>query len=146
MKPYPTTTFWANHGSVRSIPSPMPHIRKSATQSLGAMSVRSIATRNGEEMLGSRTEEKKQTQFLSVNQADKKGVEQPNLAPSNQTSQKGKHQDQAEGIRLEVSPEEGWKPEEDVELIPLDPDKLERKARISSGQNQEEKVELAPLL
>lgn len=97
-------------------------------------------------MLSSRIEESKQTQFLSVNQADMKGVEQPNLAPSNQTIQKGKHKDQVEGIRPEVSPEERWKPEEDVELVPLDLDKLERKARISSGQNQEEKVELAPFL
>ncbi|CAL9016058.1 unnamed protein product [Prunus brigantina] len=36
--------------------------------------------------------------------------------------------DQAEEIFPEVSPEEGWKPEEDVELIPLDPDHPDRKA------------------
>ncbi|CAL9017512.1 unnamed protein product [Prunus brigantina] len=81
----------------------------------------------------------KQTQFLPVNQADLKGVEQaeekadPNL-------------DQVEGIRPEVYPEEGWKPEEDVELVPLDPDKPERTARIGSRLSQEEKAELAAFL
>ncbi|CAL9004827.1 unnamed protein product [Prunus brigantina] len=51
-----------------------------------------------------------------------------------------------EGIRPEVYPEEGWKPEEDVELVPLDPDKPERTARIGSRLNQEEKAELAAFL
>ncbi|CAL9019627.1 unnamed protein product [Prunus brigantina] len=51
-----------------------------------------------------------------------------------------------EGIRPEFYPEEGWKPEEDVELVPLDPDKPERTARIGSRLSQEEKAELAALL
>ncbi|CAL9028599.1 unnamed protein product, partial [Prunus brigantina] len=51
-----------------------------------------------------------------------------------------------EGIRPEVYPEEGWKPEEDVELVPLDPDKPERTARIGSRLSQEEKAELAAFL
>ncbi|KAI5344695.1 hypothetical protein L3X38_012572 [Prunus dulcis] len=72
----------------------------------------------------------KQTQLLPVNQADLKGVEQG----------------QVEGIRPEVSPEEGWKPEEDVELVPLDPDKPERKVRIGSRISHEEKVEIAAFL
>ncbi|KAI5329272.1 hypothetical protein L3X38_028669 [Prunus dulcis] len=55
-------------------------------------------------------------------------------------------QDQVEGIRPEVSPEEGWKPEEDAELVPLDPDKPERKARIGSRLSHEEKIELAAFL
>ncbi|XP_020412829.1 uncharacterized protein LOC109947303 [Prunus persica] len=54
--------------------------------------------------------------------------------------------DQVEGIRPEVSPEEGWKPKEDVELVPLDPDKPERKARIGSRLSHEEKIELVALL
>ncbi|KAI5313520.1 hypothetical protein L3X38_042696 [Prunus dulcis] len=37
-------------------------------------------------------------------------------------------EDQVQGIHLEVSPEEEWKPEEDVKLVPIDPDKPERKA------------------
>ncbi|CAL8992737.1 unnamed protein product, partial [Prunus brigantina] len=57
-----------------------------------------------------------------------------------------KNQDQVEGIRPEVYPEEGWKPEEDVELVPLDPDKPERTARIGSRLSQEEKAELAAFL
>ncbi|XP_021829532.1 uncharacterized protein LOC110769801 [Prunus avium] len=43
---------------------------------------------------------------------------------------------------MEVSIEEGWKPEDDVELVPLDLDKPERKAWIAWGLSQEEKVEL----
>ncbi|CAL8082995.1 unnamed protein product [Prunus armeniaca] len=74
----------------------------------------------------------KQMQFLPVNQADLK--------------EQSKNQDQVEGIRPEVSPEEGWKPEDDVELVPLNPDKPERKARISSRLSQEEKAELAAFL
>ncbi|CAL2259783.1 unnamed protein product [Prunus armeniaca] len=58
----------------------------------------------------------KQAQFLPVSQADLK--------------EQSKHQDQAEEVYPEVSPEEGWKPEEDVELIPLDPDQPDKKARI----------------
>ncbi|CAL2256933.1 unnamed protein product [Prunus armeniaca] len=84
----------------------------------------------------------KQTQFLPVNQADLKGVEQAEEKADTQS----KNQDQVEGIRPEVSPEEGWKPEEDVELVPLDPDKPERKARISSRLSQEKKAELAAFL
>ncbi|VVA41842.1 PREDICTED: Transposon, partial [Prunus dulcis] len=41
---------------------------------------------------------------------------------------------------------EGWKPEEDVELIPLDPDQPDRKARIGSRLSPEEKVELTTFL
>ncbi|XP_021833147.1 uncharacterized protein LOC110772965 [Prunus avium] len=51
--------------------------------------------------------------------------------------------DQVKGIRPKVFPEEGWKPEEDFELVPLDPDKLERKTLIGLCLSQEEKVELA---
>ncbi|CAL9007612.1 unnamed protein product [Prunus brigantina] len=51
-----------------------------------------------------------------------------------------KHQDQVTKICLEVSPEEGWKPEEDVELIPLDADQPDRKARIGSRLSPNEKV------
>ncbi|VVA40962.1 PREDICTED: Retrovirus-related Pol poly from transposon, partial [Prunus dulcis] len=39
-----------------------------------------------------------------------------------------------------------WKPEEDAELVPLDPDKPERKARIGSRLSHEEKIELAAFL
>ncbi|CAL8133852.1 unnamed protein product [Prunus armeniaca] len=60
--------------------------------------------------------------------------------------QQSKNQDQIEGIYPKVSPEEGWKPEEDVELVPFDPDKPERKAWIGSGLCQEEKAELAAFL
>ncbi|XP_034225481.1 uncharacterized protein LOC117635238 [Prunus dulcis] len=70
------------------------------------------------------------------------GVSQIN---SDQAMQ-SKHQDQAEEIRPEVFPEEGWKPEEDVELIPLDPDQPDRKAWISSRLSPEEKVELTTFL
>ncbi|CAL2247864.1 unnamed protein product [Prunus armeniaca] len=79
----------------------------------------------------------KQTQFLPVNQADLKGVEQADEKAD---------PDQVEGIRLEVYPEEGWKPEEDVELVPLDPDKPERTARIGSRLSQGEKAELVAFL
>ncbi|XP_020410343.1 uncharacterized protein LOC109946540 [Prunus persica] len=54
--------------------------------------------------------------------------------------------DQVEGIRLNVSPEEGWKLEEDVELVPFDPDKPETKAQIGLRLCQEEKAELAAFL
>ncbi|VVA37764.1 Hypothetical predicted protein, partial [Prunus dulcis] len=47
--------------------------------------------------------------------------------------------DQIEEICPEVSSEEGWKPEEDVELIPLDPDQPDRKAQIGSGLSPDEK-------
>ncbi|XP_020412788.1 uncharacterized protein LOC109947270 [Prunus persica] len=57
-----------------------------------------------------------------------------------------KRHDQAEEIRPEVFPEEGWKPEEDVELIPLDPDQPDRKVRIGSRLSPEEKVELTTFL
>ncbi|CAL9005077.1 unnamed protein product [Prunus brigantina] len=77
----------------------------------------------------------KQTLFLPMNQADLKGVEQTEEKQS-------KNQDQVEGIRPEVYPEKGWKLEKDVELVPLDPDKLERTARIGLRLSQEEKAEL----
>ncbi|CAL9019377.1 unnamed protein product [Prunus brigantina] len=41
---------------------------------------------------------------------------------------------------LLVFPEEGWKPEEDVELIPLDPDQQDKKARIGSRLSPDEKM------
>ncbi|KAI5344038.1 hypothetical protein L3X38_011915 [Prunus dulcis] len=81
----------------------------------------------------------KQTQFLPVNQADLKGVEQAE-------EKANPNRDQVEGIHPEVSPEEGWKPEEEVELVPLDPDKPERKERIGSCLSHEEKIELAAFL
>ncbi|CAL2257054.1 unnamed protein product [Prunus armeniaca] len=74
----------------------------------------------------------KQAQFLPVSQADLK--------------EQSKRQDQAEEICPEVFPEEGWKPEEDVELIPLDPDQPDRKAQIGSLLGPEEKVELITFL
>ncbi|CAL8175714.1 unnamed protein product [Prunus armeniaca] len=54
--------------------------------------------------------------------------------------------DQAEEVYPEVSPEEGWKPEEDVELIPLDPDQPDKKAWIGSVLSPDEKVELTTFL
>ncbi|CAL8136491.1 unnamed protein product [Prunus armeniaca] len=84
-----------------------------------------------------RLKRSKQTQFLSVNQVDLRGVEQ--------TEEKA-DPDQVEGIRPEVSPEKGWKPNEDVELVPFDPDKPERKVWIGSGLSQKEKAEFAAFL
>ena len=55
-------------------------------------------------------------------------------------------QDQGEGIRPEDSPEKGWKPEEDVELVPLDPNQPDKKARIGSRLSPDEKVELTIFL
>ncbi|CAL2257701.1 unnamed protein product [Prunus armeniaca] len=55
-------------------------------------------------------------------------------------------QDQAEEVRPEVSLEEGWKLKKDVELIPLDPNQLDRKARIASHLSSDEKVELTTFL
>ncbi|CAL2227746.1 unnamed protein product [Prunus armeniaca] len=80
---------------------------------------------NGEEMLSSRAEERQANAVPPCESSRSKGIE---------------------GIRPEVSPEEGWKPEEDVELVPLNPDKPERKARIGSRLSQEEKAELAAFL
>ncbi|CAL9000951.1 unnamed protein product [Prunus brigantina] len=54
--------------------------------------------------------------------------------------------DQGEGINLEDSLEKGWKPEEDVELVPLDPDQPDKKARIGSHLSPNEKVELTTFL
>ncbi|CAL8168152.1 unnamed protein product [Prunus armeniaca] len=74
----------------------------------------------------------KQAQFLPVSQADLK--------------EQSKRQEQAEEIRPEVFPEEGWKPEEDIELIPFDPDQPDKKARIGSHLSPDEKVELTTFL
>ncbi|CAL8083178.1 unnamed protein product [Prunus armeniaca] len=74
----------------------------------------------------------KQAQFLPVSQADLK--------------EQSKRQDQVEEIHPEVYPEEGWKPEEDIELIPLDPDQPDKKARIGSRLSPDEKVELTTFL
>ncbi|CAL2270497.1 unnamed protein product [Prunus armeniaca] len=74
----------------------------------------------------------KQAQFLPVSQADLK--------------EQSKRQDQAEEVYPEVFPEEGWKPEEDVELIPLDLDQPNKKARIGSRLSPNEKVELTTFL
>ncbi|CAL2271134.1 unnamed protein product [Prunus armeniaca] len=74
----------------------------------------------------------KQAQFLPVSQADLK--------------KQSKRQDQAEEICPEVFPEEGWKPEEDVELILLDLDQPNKKARIGSRLSPDEKVELTTFL
>ncbi|CAL8993620.1 unnamed protein product, partial [Prunus brigantina] len=49
-------------------------------------------------------------------------------------------------IRYPIPGGEGWKLEEDVELVPLDPDKPERTARIDSRLSQEEKAELVAFL
>ncbi|CAL2278333.1 unnamed protein product [Prunus armeniaca] len=74
----------------------------------------------------------KQAQFLPVSQADLK--------------EQSKRQDQAEEVYPEFSLEEWWKPEEDVELIPLDPDQPDKKARIGSRLSPDEKVELTTFL
>ncbi|CAL2276514.1 unnamed protein product [Prunus armeniaca] len=74
----------------------------------------------------------KQAQFLPMSQAYQK--------------EQSKRQDQAEEICPEVSPEEGWTPEEDVELIPLNPDQPDKKARINSRLSPDEKVELTTFL
>ncbi|CAL8167912.1 unnamed protein product [Prunus armeniaca] len=74
----------------------------------------------------------KQAQFLPMSQADLK--------------EQLKRQDQAEEICPEVFPEEGWKPEEDIELILLDPDQPDKKARIGSRLSPDEKVELTTFL
>ncbi|CAL9007763.1 unnamed protein product [Prunus brigantina] len=47
--------------------------------------------------------------------------------------------DRDEGIRLEGSLEEGWKPEDDVELVPPDPDQPNKEAQIGSRQNPNKK-------
>ncbi|KAH0996427.1 hypothetical protein GBA52_020291 [Prunus armeniaca] len=65
---------------------------------------------------------------------------------NNDQTMQSKNQDQVEGIRPEDYLEEGWEPEENVELVPLDPDKSERKARIGSRLSQEEKAELVVFL
>ncbi|CAL2266599.1 unnamed protein product [Prunus armeniaca] len=70
-------------------------------------------------------------------QADLKGVEQ---------AEEKADPDQVKGIRPEVYSKEGWKPKKDVELVPLDPDKPERKVQIGSSLSQEEKAELAAFL
>ncbi|CAL9004835.1 unnamed protein product [Prunus brigantina] len=49
-------------------------------------------------------------------------------------------------IRYPIPRGEGWKPDEDVELVPFDSDKPERKARIGSRLSQEEKAELVAFL
>ncbi|CAL8175021.1 unnamed protein product [Prunus armeniaca] len=79
----------------------------------------------------------KQTQFLPVNQVNLKGADQ--------TKEKADPilDSQAD---LKGSYEEGWKREKDVELIPLHPDKLERKVQIGSRLSLEEKAERATLL
>ncbi|CAL9004768.1 unnamed protein product [Prunus brigantina] len=50
-----------------------------------------------------------------------------------------RNQDQGEGIRPEDSPEKGWKPEDDVELVPPDPGKPDKEAQIGSYQNPNKK-------
>ncbi|XP_034219224.1 uncharacterized protein LOC117630638 [Prunus dulcis] len=67
-------------------------------------------------------------------------------AMARKCSAQGLKKGPSEEIPPEVSPEEGWKPEEDVELIPLDPDQPDRKARIGSRLSPEEKVELTTFL
>ncbi|CAL8148956.1 unnamed protein product [Prunus armeniaca] len=74
----------------------------------------------------------KQAQFLPVSQADLK--------------EQSKRQDQAEEVYPEFSLEEGWKPEEDVELIPLDTNHPNKKAWIGSRLSPYEKVELTTFL
>lgn len=51
-----------------------------------------------------------------------------------------------EFVQRSLSPKKGWKLEEDVELVPLNPNKPERKARIGSCLSLEENVELTTLL
>ncbi|CAL8996303.1 unnamed protein product, partial [Prunus brigantina] len=57
-----------------------------------------------------------------------------------------KRLDQAGEVSPEVFPEEGWKPEEDVELILLDSDQPDKTARIVSRLSPDEKVELTTFL
>ncbi|CAL2276655.1 unnamed protein product [Prunus armeniaca] len=63
-------------------------------------------------------------------------------AHSKQVNPKGKelrNQDQGEGIRPEDSPEKGWKPEDDVELVPPDLGQPDKEAQIGSCQNPNKK-------
>ncbi|CAL8993645.1 unnamed protein product [Prunus brigantina] len=77
---------------------------------------------------------------------------QTSLVHSRKPSRLGKKQPIEEIIEFipiicpETSPEEGWRLEEDVELINLDLDKPKRKAWISSHLSKEEKVELTTFL
>ncbi|CAL9018079.1 unnamed protein product [Prunus brigantina] len=50
-----------------------------------------------------------------------------------------RNQDQGEGIRPEDSPEKGWKPEDDVGLVPPDPGQPDKEAQIGSRQNPNKK-------
>ncbi|CAL9019259.1 unnamed protein product [Prunus brigantina] len=51
-----------------------------------------------------------------------------------------RNQDQGEGIRPEDSPEKGWKPEDDVELlVPPDLDQPDKEAQIGSRHNPNKK-------
>ncbi|CAL2266493.1 unnamed protein product [Prunus armeniaca] len=76
----------------------------------------------------------KQLQFTPVMQA----ANEAGSAFSRQANPKGK-EDQGEGIRSEDSPEKGWKPEDDVELVPPDPGQLDKEAQIDSCQNPNKK-------
>ncbi|CAL8157569.1 unnamed protein product [Prunus armeniaca] len=63
-------------------------------------------------------------------------------ALSRQENSKGKelrNQDQGEGICPEDSPEKGWKPKDDIELIPHDPGQPDKEAQIGSCQNSNKK-------
>ncbi|CAL2258020.1 unnamed protein product [Prunus armeniaca] len=80
----------------------------------------------------------KQLQFTQVMQA----ANEAGSALNRQANPKRKelrNQDRDEGIRPEGSFEEGWKPEEDIELVPPDPDQLEKEAQIGSRQNSNKK-------
>ena len=51
-------------------------------------------------------------------------------------------QDQGEGIRPEDSPENGWKPEDDVELVPPDLGRPDKEAQIARAKIQARRIEM----
>ena len=51
-------------------------------------------------------------------------------------------QDQGEGIRPEDSPEKGWKPEDDVELVPPDLGQPDKEAQIARAKIQARRIEM----
>ncbi|XP_020410177.1 uncharacterized protein LOC109946503 [Prunus persica] len=88
----------------------------------------------------------KQLQFTPVMQAANKAGSAPNRQLDKQeqigSRQNPNKKDRDEGIHPEGSLEEGWKPEEDVELVPLNPDQPDKKAHIGSRLSPDEKVEV----
>ncbi|CAL9028345.1 unnamed protein product [Prunus brigantina] len=75
----------------------------------------------------------KQVQYVPINQIDLRGEIQV---------EEEADLDQEDGIHPEVTPEEGWKQEDEVKLVPFDLDKSRRNERIGLCLSLEEKVEL----